>query len=341
MRQVTTSDNPGFPATHRVPQTIDVRPSPPAQSTDKRSILSYPDEIMIDWGKVPLGSTASIYWPAVNAASVLQLAAQLYPAQTLSAADANAIQCKVVSRVTYVPISSGVGGSFGGLLTVDLPASVRYGDEFDVVVRRITTKQVTRPSGSNVAPGQAPRRAADAANDSQLLWRYITGFFLAKISVQREREIRPVDENPLAILKWRLGLIGPGDRWYPVLLRHISYLAGRIKGMGGNASQIPPSSDGYQQPPAGGYPQPSRVPGKHAGEHCHTGKVIGIRYDRFGDFEGFTILCKNGEERWFRGREHEVEELVRRAWIERTLISVFVDLHDPNWPTSIVLERWK
>ena len=69
--QVTTSGNPGFPATHRVPQTIDVRPSPPAQSTDPFSILSYPDEIMIDWGKTPLGSVASIYWPAVSAASVL------------------------------------------------------------------------------------------------------------------------------------------------------------------------------------------------------------------------------------------------------------------------------
>ena len=61
--QVTTSGNPGFPATHRVPQTIDVRPSPPAQSADPSSILSYPDEMMIDWGKTPLGSVASIYWP--------------------------------------------------------------------------------------------------------------------------------------------------------------------------------------------------------------------------------------------------------------------------------------
>ncbi len=26
--QVTTSDNPGNPATHRIPQTFDVRPSP-------------------------------------------------------------------------------------------------------------------------------------------------------------------------------------------------------------------------------------------------------------------------------------------------------------------------
>ena len=96
--QVTTSGNPGFPATHRVPQTIDVRPSPPAQSTDRFSFLSYPDEIMIDWGKTPLGSVASIYWPAVSAESVLQLAARLYPAQTLSAADANTIKCKVASR---------------------------------------------------------------------------------------------------------------------------------------------------------------------------------------------------------------------------------------------------
>jgi hypothetical protein len=36
-----------------------------------------------------------------------------------------------------------------------------------------------------------------------------------------------------------------------------------------------------------------------------------------------------------------VEELVRRAWIERTVISVFVESHDPDWPASIVLRRWK
>jgi hypothetical protein len=328
--QVTTSGNPGFPATHRVPQTIDVRPSPPAQSADPTSILSYPDEMMIDWGKTPLGSVANIYWPGVSAASVLQLAQRLYPAQTLSAADANTIQCQVVSPVTYIPIPPGAGGSFAGLLTVDLPATVRYGNEFDVVVRRIATKQVVEPTPPN---NPLPPQVLTAAKEDELLWRYITGSFLVKISVQQESKILPVDENLLAILKWRLGLIGPGNRWYPVLLRYISYLSGRIDGMGGNASQIPSSPGGYQQP--------SPVLGKHAGEHCYTGKVIGIRYDRFGDFEGFTILSEKGQEHWFRGREHEVEELVRRAWIERTLISVFVESHDPYWPASIVLRRWK
>jgi hypothetical protein len=333
--QVTTSGNPGFPATHRVPQTIDVRPSPPAQSTDRFSLLSYPDEIMIDWGKTPLGSVASIYWPAVSAASVLQLAAQLYPAQTLSAADANTIQCKVVNPVTYIPIPAGTGGSFAGLLTVDLPASVRIGDEFDIVVRRITTRQVTKPRDAETA-GTGARPAAhapDAVVENPLVWRYATGSFLVKIPVQKESTILPVDENLLAILKWRLGLIGPGNRWYPVLLRYISYLSGRIDGMGGNASEIPPSPDGYQPPSTG--------PVEHAREHTYTGKVIGIRYDRFGDFEGFIILSENGHEHSFRGREHEMEEVLRRAWIERTRISVFVDSHDHDWPASIVLRQQK
>jgi hypothetical protein len=266
----------------------------------------------------------------------LQLASQFYSGHMLSAADVNTIQCKVVSPVTYIPIPAGTGGGFAGLLTVDLPDTVRYGDEFDIVVRRITTKQVVVPTPPPPPPAPkiaVPAVAADAVVEQQLLWRYVTGSFLMKISVQKESKILPVDENLLAILKWRLGLIGPGNRWYPVLLRWIGYLSGRINGMGGNASNIPPSPTGYQPPSTG--------PVKLVREHCYTGKVIGIRYDRFGDFEGFTILSEEGHEHWFRGREHEVEELVHRAWIERTLISVFVDSHEPHWPASIVLRRWK
>jgi len=326
--QVTTSGNPGFPATHRVPQTMDVRPSPPPQSTDPTSILSYPDEMMFDWGKTPPGSIANIYWPGVSASAVLQLASQLYPAQTLTASDVNTIQFEVVSPVTYIPIPTGAGGSFAGLITVTLPSTVRYGQEFNVVVRRITTKQVILPTQPT---NPIPQMRTNADIPKQLLWRYITGSFLVKIPVQEESTILPVDENLLAILKWRLSLIGPGNRWYPVLLRYISYLSDRINNMGGNASQIPGSPGGYQATPTS--------PGKQVRELCYTGKVIGIRYDRFGDFEGFTILSEKGQEHWFRGREHEVEDIVKDAWIERTLIRVCVELHDPDWPASIVLLR--
>jgi hypothetical protein len=319
--QVTTSGNPGFPATHRVSQTIDVRPSPPAQSASGQSILRYPDEMMIDWGRTPAGSVASIYWPEARAASVVKLARQLYVTQTLSVADTHTIQCTVGSPVTYIPIPSGAGGSFAGLMTIDLPPSVRYGDEFDVLVRRITTRQVA---------GKGTGSTDEVTVGDQLVWRYVSGSFLARASVQRETAILPADENLLAILKWRLTLVGAGNRWYPVLLRYISYLSARIAGMGGDPAKIPPS--------AGGYQPPSPIAGQGHGQHRHTGKVTGVRYDRFGDFAGFTLMAEDGREHSFRGRERKVEELVRRAWADRTLISVYVESHDPDWPASIVLE---
>jgi hypothetical protein len=64
--------------------------------------------------------------------------------------------------------------------------------------------------------------------------------------------------------------------------------------MGGDPSKIPSSPNGYQLPSG-----PSPIPGKGHGEHSHTGKVIRLRYDRFGDFEGFTLLSKDGQEHSF------------------------------------------
>ena len=320
--QVTTSGNPGFPATHRVPQTIDVRPSPPPQSTSGRSILAYPDEMMIDWGRTPVGSVVSIYWPEVTSASVVKLAQQLYPAQTITASDVQTIQVTVSSPVTFIPIPTGTSGSYAGLMTIDLPDGIRVGNEFDVLVRRISTKQVA-----------AQRDRKDRT--LQLLWRYVSGSFLARLAVQKESTILPADENLLAILTWRLTLIGPGNRWYPVLLRYISDISARIVGMGGDPSKIPPSPNGYPGP----LPHPSPGPGHGHGGHSHTGKVIRIRYDRFGDFEGFTLLSENGKEHKFRGHGHKVEELIRRAWAEGSVITVFFEPHHPEWPASIVLER--
>ena len=112
--QVTTSDNPGGPATHRVPQTFDVRPSPKLAPSPQ----TLPDELMIDWGNVPSGSIATIYWPAVGAAEVLGLSSRMYGVQELSEVEANAIQCVTGSNLTFVPIPSTAGPGFAGLLAL-------------------------------------------------------------------------------------------------------------------------------------------------------------------------------------------------------------------------------
>jgi hypothetical protein len=89
---------------------------------------------------------------------------------------------------------------------------------------------------------------------------------------------------------------------------------------------------------------PPRAERGHPGEHArdddrgYTGKVIGIHYGRFGDFEAFSLLTDEGYERTFRGREPAMEELVNRAWLERFTITVIVDRGSER-PESVVLRR--
>jgi hypothetical protein len=339
--QVNHSGNP-VPATHHVPQSIDARPSPPPASTDPTSILSYPDEIMIDWGATPIGTLANIYWPAVSASSVLQLAAQLYSGHMLTAADAHTIQCKVVSPVTYVPIPTGTGGSFAGLITVDLPNGIKIGNEFNIVARRITTRQLVLPPSPPPPPpiqrGKTKAAVLPATAIKQpLVWRYIAGSFLMKIQVQKESKILPVDENLLAVLKWRLGLIGMGNRWYPVLVRWISVLSSRITAMGQDPGKIPASPKGYQ-PPSIGKGQHQGQPGARH-ECCYTGKVAELFYDCFGDFEGFELKCCACEQHSFRSCEPDLEELIYLAWTERFVITVCVCRHDAHKVESVALLR--
>lgn len=73
----------------------------------------------------------------------------------------------------------------------------------------------------------------------------------------------------------------------------------------------------------------------HCYEHRFVGKVESLTYDRFGDFESFTLETNDGALRRFDSREPHVEELVRHALEERTRISVKVDAHHSQRPSSI------
>ncbi len=169
------------------------------------------------------------------------------------------------------------------------------------------------------------------AQPGSFAWRQLTGAFQYTITIKTKRQTLYPEERLLAWLKWRIQVMPSQSRWYPVLLRYLQLIEGRVTGWGGHPGNIPPSQTGEVP---GHEPRPPR------GEHReYTGKVIDICYDRFGDFEGFTILTREGHERWFRGREPHVEDVVRRAWTDRSLISVFVEAHDDDWPASIVLRR--
>jgi hypothetical protein len=136
----------------------------------------------------------------------------------------------------------------------------------------------------------------------------------------------PSEENTLAIMKWRLQSLPSTSRWHPVLTRYVEYLSARVDGLGGDAAGVKPSLQGV--------PVGRRRRGEET--RAYTGKVSGLIYDRFGDFDGFLLETEEAEIK-FSCRELEMASVVRRAWAERTVIVVVAEDDEPHRPESIVL----
>ncbi len=364
--EITFSDNPGAAPGHVCPQTFDIRPGPAPGSGQ---LEDYPDELMIDWGEVPPGSVATIYWPAVPASNVLVLAQTLYSAHQLTAADPNTIQCVTQVGFTFVPIPSGTGDNFAGLFTVELPHGahgVKAGQTFTITVRRLSTHRTPAPpppppppppiqgqpqgakAGGRVAAAEP--EATSQPTTTMRNWRYIVGTFAVKIPVTTPGVMRPVEENTYSILKWRLGNLAPGNRWIPVLQRYLGLIEGRLTAVGVNPGTITPSPWGAHGPPTrgGGGGQQGGGGEPHGGEGLagfgahderRIGKIEGVLYDRFGDFEGFFLETEEGHQRTYFSRETEIEHLVRYAWRERVVVAVLSRRHAPERPVNLVLLR--
>ena len=70
-----------------------------------------------------------------------------------------------------------------------------------------------------------------------------------------------------------------------------------------------------------------------------TGKISGITYDHFGDFDGFVLELFDGHEHRFFSHEHRVEEVVREAWEDRIVTTVIPEHEDHSRVEAIVLQR--
>lgn len=333
--QFTVVDNPGPAETHRAPQTFDIRPS----RVIGGALNLPPDELMIDWGNVPRGSVCSIFWPGVSAAEVIALARTWGGATGLSMSDTNTLTLAIDGGVSYLPIPTGAGQNFAGLLTLELPVGIRTGQEFEVLVRRISTKFGRKPAPPPPppelnAPPRKARRARKvgteeagvgavpeaAARQALTVWRYVVGSFIVRVPVSTGERMLVPEQFTLAIMKWRLAHQSPGNRWAPVLKRYIEYLSARLDGIGGNASEVPPSLTWVPELPDGK---------RHGGGQARTrerelcGKVVEVIFDCHGEFEGFVLEgCCDGQ--LFRSRERGVADLVLRAVRDNLTVCVWL-----------------
>jgi hypothetical protein len=101
-------------------------------------------------------------------------------------------------------------------------------------------------AASHKASGGERRAPALAVAAPQVWERFIVGSFQVKIPVLTGAAMRPAEETTLAILKARLEGWPKASPWYPVLLRYVELIVGRVQGVGGDPGAIPPSFGGYR-----------------------------------------------------------------------------------------------
>lgn len=299
--------NPGVLASRRAPQPFELKPSV--------SVLPVGpgfDELMIDFGTVPPGTTAEIFLPAASADDVLTLASERYLTHRLTRIDAYTIGMPT-NGLGWLPIPAGVGGNLAGLLTLDFPATVKKGTIHTVVVRQVST--VGRGSERGGLDG------VEMAAQNLRSWRRVIGSFAIAIPVTTQAELLPGEERKLSIMRWIGEAIPTESRWYRVFGRYLDQLTAKVGALGGDPSRIPATGTGTW-----------RDHGDHGGhdhgdadDRARAGKVIALCYDRFGDFEGFVIETFEGRDRRFFSREQRIELLARRAWIDRLRVLVFTE----------------
>ena len=160
----------------------------------------------------------------------------------------------------------------------------------DQARRRWRATAASLPASRTSGEGLASRRDREHT-PAMRNWRYVVGTFQVKIPVTTREVMLWPEENTLAIMKWRLGQLAPGNRWRPVLERYVGYIAARVDGLGGDSTTIQPSPNGV---PVGD------DTGREQAEF--TGRVCEIVFDCFGDFEGFVLRdCR--QRRSFRSCE--------------------------------------
>jgi hypothetical protein len=230
--------------------------------------------------------------------------------------------------VSFVPLPAGTALA-AGLLTVMLPPGIRKGDQYTITVRQLSDAEVTAapqlPTTRLLAAGDNRAVARDVAAAARP-WRRVAGAFQFIISVKTKEAILLNQERLLATLRWILLGMPKQKRWFPVLQRYIAYVAGVVGGSGGQPNHIQPSPTGWVP----GMPKPLPVPPKHHPPHGgaveeFTGKIQGLIYDRFGDFEGFVFETMTGAIHRIFSREPAVRDLAHHAQVERLSVHVVVE----------------
>ena len=317
---IINSDNPGDASTHVVQHTLLVKPS---NVTAKRTSFtlaavdvaaegeqSY-DELVIRWNNLPRDTKATLFFPEWNVDKVLLLASQLRQGpQLLTRVDANTIEC-AITDICYVPIPGVNVKPFAGLITLQLPTTVKDGQFFRVDVKQHSGYMIERTIQTKTDKKENRQEVTYTLSKRKVL-----GAFRISIPVKMGEVLLKQEIRNLAVLRYIFQSIPLSDRWHPIFTRYIKQIADKVKGLGVDPDLIKPS------------PNDPGIPGADketfGKEKYAEGKICEVIYDCFGDFTGFVLETCSGTE-FFESCEKAIGDICWRACRERVSVSVLMD----------------
>ena len=314
---IVESDNPGGPAAHIVTHTFELKPSafslPAGMGMDAVPGLANaafsrqqagPDELFIHWHDLPRDAMATIYIPGLDMAKVLAVAGLRAGAGSLAQVDDHTVQCRV-GDVSYLPLMAAGPANLPGLLTLQMPPTVRAGSRYHVSVHQVSGVE-----------------------------RRVIGSFELAIPVSRSELLVGHAERELGVLKQIDLAIPPLNRWKPVFKRYLGLLSDRVRAFGGDPDKTPGGTGETCGPQAGEVGQP---PGKSCEVQRIPGKVCSIEYDCFGDFRGFVLEGCTARH-VFVAHERRLHDLVHEASVTRRHVVVSFSVEHPERALGIEID---
>lgn len=217
----------------------------------------------------------------------------------------------------------------------------------------VTDLSVLDASGDHalVIEHPAPDEVRRAQSESRR-WRETIGAFQLGVPVSTKDDMLLHHLRLLSVTTLRVSHLSRTSRWYATLSKYLELLADKVRALGGDPYSVPPTPDGMiPQLPKGEGGQTGQGPTSES-PHAPTsdgafepkdeswlwestgldsdsskqtlwsGKVSGILYDHFGDFEGFTLERYTGSHVRYFSRETAIHELAKAAWRERCVVTV-------------------
>lgn len=233
---IVESDNPGNAATHTVQHTFEIKANESVGIGTQAKAPEYyllnqhgvenpkiraelnkteNDELMILWQNLPRNAKATLYIPDIKAQDIQYLTSLKIGPERIYVIDENTLAL-LISDVTYITLPPAPNLSIPALLTIELPESVKKGQQFNISIMQIE-------------------------GDKQ----QILGAFEFVIPVSKsDKVLVEEEERTLSVFK-NIGISIPDtNHWKSIFDKQIEYLSAKVKGLGGRPELIGPSPDG-------------------------------------------------------------------------------------------------